>query len=221
MTKAFWAIFLSLLFSLPISAQQLYLEGFAGRNRTDFDIPPFEQSPQWFSTAGGRFAFGADHVQLGGEYHQFISEPTWQEDDVLLSGETKFESTYYGAFLRAKISRYPAMRFGLVLRAGGGIYNTTRLSTVPNLARTVEYDQTFGFNGGVGVSIPLMRPLMLELGYNYYFVDYDAIEGTIAAMNGSYHSIQAGLSFNFVFGKRADDYRHIRDNWKHRDGWRG
>lgn len=221
MAKTLCLLIFSFLWLNAPLAQQLYLEGFAGLNRSNFDIPPFEQSPKWFSPIGGRLAFGADHVQIGGEYHQTLTNPTWTEDAILASGETKFETTYYGGFLRAKISRYPAMRFGLVLRAGAGMYNTARVSTVPNLAKNVDYKQKLGFNGGIGVSVPLFHPVMLELGYTYYYVDYDAIENTIAAMNGSYHSLQAGLSFNFVFGKRADDYRHLKENWKFRKGWRG
>lgn len=220
MKKTCFLLLCSLFVSASAIAQQLYLEAFSGRSQTNFDIPPYEDNQQWFIPVGGRIAFGADHFQLGAEYHQMLNRPSFQ-DETIPSTSTEFETSYYGAFFRGKISRYPAMRFGLTLRAGAGFYNTTRHSDVPNIPTPVEYDQTLGFNGGVGVSIPLTRPLMLELGYTYYFVEYEEIRGEIPAMNGSYHSIQAGLSFNFVFGKRAADYKHLRENWKHRNGWRG
>lgn len=220
MLKTYFILLAAFFCCSVLHAQQLYFEGFSGWSRTNFDIPPYEQNPETFIPVGGRFAFGADHFQLGAEYQQMLTRPNWP-DETTTSTSTEFETTYYGAFLRAKISRYPAMRFGLTFRAGAGFYNTTRHSDVPNIPPTTEYDQALGFNGGVGASIPLIRPLMLELGYTYYYVEYDEIRGQIGAMNGSFHSIQAGLSFNFVFGKRADDYEHLRGNWKFRNGWRG
>lgn len=208
--------------SYALSAQQLYLEGFTGRNSSSFDLSPYD-SPQWSTPAGGRLAFGADHLQFGGEYLHFITNPKWNEVDVLNNkiGETEFQTTYYGAFIRGKICRYPAMRFGLVLRAGAGLFNTDRLSSAPLLPKKVSYDQKLGVIAGAGVSIPITRPIMLELSYDYYYVDYDEVTGQLPPMEGSFHSIQAGLSFNFVFGKRANDYRHLRENWKWREGWRG
>ena len=215
-------LYLLSLFAHLLPAQQLYLEGFIGRNRTAFDLQPYD-NPQWFSPFGARAAFGADHVQLGAEYHQSLLDPEFTELDVLNNprGASEFTTTYYGAFVRTKICRYPAMRFGLVLRAGAGIYDTERTSNSPLIPRTTTLDQQLGFNAGAGVSIPLMRPLMIELGYTYYYVDYEAVEGQIAAMNGSYHAVQVGLSFNFVFGKRADAYRHLQENRRWENGWRG
>lgn len=165
-------------------------------------------------------AGGSDHVQVGGEFRTNLTNPEFGS-----TLTTAFEETYMGALIRAKISRYPAMRFGLVLKAGAGLYNTKAIvgTGIGNLE--YEYDQILGFNGGVGFSIPMMNKLMLELGYQYNYVDRPDLEAggipIIGAHNGAYHSIQAGLSLNFVFGKRAKDYQHLRENWKWRNGWRG
>ncbi|MBK9017082.1 MAG: hypothetical protein IPM82_25170 [Saprospiraceae bacterium] len=105
---------------LSLQAQQLYLEGFGTLNRTRYSTTEFSNASDYLGY-GGRLAIGADHVQLGGEYRSNISDPKFEGQ----VGTTSFEETYFGGFIRTKISRYPAMRFGLVLRAGGGIYNTT------------------------------------------------------------------------------------------------
>ena len=201
---------------LSLQAQQLYLEGFGTLNRTRYSTTEYSNASDYLGY-GGRLAIGADHVQFGAEYRSNISDPKF-EDQV---GKTSFEETYFGGFIRTKISRYPAMRFGLVLRAGGGIYNTTaHLDT--NLGEySQKYDPIFGFNGGFGFSIPTFKHTMLELGYTYNYLERPADVFTIPEHNASYHLISAGLSLNFVFGKRAEQYDRVKENWKYRNGWRG
>jgi hypothetical protein len=68
--------------------------------------------------------------------------------------------------------------------------------------------------------------MMLELGYTYHFVRRPALttgDGflLISRHRGTHSLLSAGLSFNFVFGKRAEQYRTLRQNSKWKFGNRG
>ncbi len=206
--------FLAVLW-LSLQAQQLYLEGFGSINRTRYSDARFSNATDYLGY-GGRLAVGSDHFQVGAEYRSNLTNPKFDEP----FGTTSFDETFYGGFLRTKISRYPAMRFGLVLRAGGGVYATSaHLDTNPG-KYTQKYDPIFGFNGGAGFSIPILNHTMIELGYTYNYLKRPSGVFTIPAHNASYHLISVGLSLNFVFGKRAREYDHLKKNWKYRNGWR-
>lgn len=218
--KSLWTITL-LALGLSLHAQQLYLEGFGTFNSTKYDAPSSDNylnDVKKYLGYGGRLAFGADHVQVGGEYRSNISNPSFTDK---LGATLEFDETYYGGFLRTKISRYPAMRFGLVLRAGAGVYNTTVVRKLGAGSTSQDYDAILGFNGGVGFSIPVLSHTMLELGYTYNYLERGNEVFAIAEHTASYHVISAGLSLNFVFGERAKQYQHLKENWKFRNGWRG
>jgi opacity protein-like surface antigen len=201
------------LFCSVAFSQQLYLEAFSGLNKTAYDSPLYDNAQNFFSV-GARLAAGADHVQVGGEYRTNLTNPTFE----VLTIDNEFEESYYGGFLRAKISKYPAMRFGLTLRAGAGIHQVKWV----NPAFSYEYDAMLGFNGGAGVSFPAFKAVMLELGYTYNYVERPSVENPfIEKYKANYHTIHVGFSLNFVFGERAKQYNHLRDNWKWRNGWRG
>lgn len=201
---------LCILFSVTavMYGQQLYLEVFSAYNRTAYDPGLFREKIAYL-TAGGRLAAGADHFQLGAEVRSNLTNPSFNQPD----REEEHLESYYGAFIRSKISRYPAMRFGLVLRAGAGVHQfETRFKDFP--VASVKYDPVIGFNGGVGFSIPLVRTLMLELGYTYNYVNRPEFTGPgiiIQSFNSTYHAVQAGISLNLVFGKRAREYQLIRE----------
>jgi hypothetical protein len=218
--KSLWIITL-LALSLSLHAQQLYFEGFGTFNSTRYDAPSsgdYLNAVKKYLGYGARVAFGADHVQVGGEYHANLNNPSFTGK----LGETfEFQESYYGAFLRTKISRYPAMRFGLVLRAGAGVYNTTASRTLGAGSISQDYDAILGLNGGIGFSIPIVSHTMLELGYTYNYLERSGDVFALPDHTASYHAISAGLSLNFVFGERARQYQHLRENWKFRNGWRG
>ena len=210
------------LFILPfcgLEAQQLYFEALTGLNRTAYESE-FYPDPQSYYSIGARLAGGADHVQIGGEFRTNLSNPAFE----FSNRREEHSETYYGAFIRGKISKYPAMGFGLVLRGGAGFYNyETRYENF--LIDKLKYDPVLGFNGGLGVSIPAFKVVMLELGYTYNYLDKPEITDVPGVLQlgykSAYHSFQAGLSFNFVFGDRAKQYRHLQENWRWRNGWRG
>jgi len=203
----------ALFFLLTVAfGQQLYLDVFTGYNRTAYE-PDFYSEKKPYLTAGARMAAGTDHIQLGGEVRTNLTDPSFD----FINRSEEHHETYIGGFVRTKIAKYPAMRFGLVLRAGAGVHNIE--TRYKDFGATVKYDPVLGFNGGVGFSIPATRAVMLELGYTYNYVNRPEISGQgliVQEFNSSFHSFQAGLSLNFVFGKRAAEYRMLRETSRRR-----
>lgn len=216
MEKTLLALSFLLLFT-TLQAQQLYFLAFSGLNKTAYNSPLYGNTKNYLSV-GGRIAAGLDHLQLGAEYHTNLTNPPFNTT----FSDDKFKESYYGAFIRTKISKYPAMRFGLVLRAGAGFFNTQLESRIPpssNIVIQQDYDPILGFNGGVGFSIPTFKSAMLEIGYTYNYVDRPRIDNSlIEGYTASFHTIHAGLSLNFVFGKRAEEYKQLRENRRFRNG---
>ncbi|MCB0518260.1 MAG: hypothetical protein H6577_20785 [Lewinellaceae bacterium] len=196
--------------------QQLYLEAFPAISRTSYGTDMFSAKKNYL-TAGARLAAGSDHFQIGGEYRTDLTKPSFESGTATLA----FKETFYGGFLRYKIARYPAMRMGLVLKAGAGVFNTT-VERDAGGVQEFTYDPIVGVNGGAGISIPLTRPFMIEIGYSYIYQKRPALATVpVPAHTASYHLFSAGLSLNFVFGKRKKEYDRIRQNSRFQNGWRG
>ena len=124
----------------------------------------------------------------------------------------EFEETYYGGFLRVNTSSLPAYRFGLIIKAGAGYYNTKRMlyalpSEVLENGSTIDYGKKLGFNAGLGISAPIYTLLHWEIGYQFNAVQRD--EMTLPEHKGYYHSFQMGLSLNLVFGNVAKRCRRV------------
>ena len=174
--------------AVQLSGQQLYLEIFSGRNKTNYNLTPYD-GRSWYFPLGAKVAVGTDHIQLGGEYSFNLDPSKFNVRDSLsneIIGVHEFKSTYYGLFLRGKISRYPARRFGITILAGAGYLEVDRSSTVLNEPDALPYDNPLSYNAGIGVSLPTQGIGMLELGYSYYFSDLEAT-ADLPAMKGSYH----------------------------------
>ncbi|MCF8244479.1 MAG: hypothetical protein K9J37_07170 [Saprospiraceae bacterium] len=211
-----------LLFGFVLQAQQLFFEGFGSLNRTKYSASTISPDISLATKTdylgyGGRIGFGADHFQIGGEYRSNLTSPSFKNN----TDSYSFDETYYGGFVRTKISRYPAMRFGLVLRLGAGVYETSAILEKNGTSFNQNYDPIFGLNGGFGFSIPLLNHTMLELGYAYNYLKRPDGVFIIPAHHATYHLISAGLSLNFVFGKRVKEYQRVKENWKFQNGWRG
>ena len=210
--QLFFLIFIVLSFTA--AGQQLYIEGFTARQRTNFDTSPYQDKKIWYSPLGIRLAGGADKIQIGGEFRFNLKDPTWTIKDSITEetlGSHKFISSYYGALVRVKFSRYPARRLGITIMIGAGFTNMERQSTISTELASVSYDRTPTYNGNIGVSIPTGGPLMVELGYSYFLIDFSEKQ-ELAAMAGSFHSFHLGLSYNLVFGERALEYDKILKN---------
>jgi hypothetical protein len=220
-----------LCFSYCLAGQQLFFEGFTNFDRTKYKESYLaEKTPYW--GFGGRAGFGADHVQVGGEYRGNFSNPSFCACDSLTlvnyeKSNVSFKETYKGGFVRVKISRYPAMRFGMVIRFGVGVVNTTVFSNKEGITLKQDYEPALGFNGSIGFSTPIFKysKTMLEVGYSYNYAQRPTMNiaidrPTIPSHNAISHMFSFGLSHGFVFGERAKKYEHARQNWKYRKGWR-
>lgn len=218
-------LILGLMLSLNLSAQQAFLEVFSGYNFTAYDLDELSES-QGYVPIGIRIAGGFEKFQIGLEYHQNISNPTFNQQD--LNGvnmlRTEIETTYKGALLRLNLSSLPAYRFGVVVKAGAGFYDqefkTFLLPEETSVDIPDSYEPKVGFNGGIGISAPIYTLLHWEIGYMYHMIKWDANNNqSIPSYNGHYHSIQVGLSLNLVFGKtKASCARKIKGDRSKR-GW--
>ena len=214
-----------LFFHFTLPAQQVFLEVFSGYNFTAYELEAFDQT-EGYVPIGLRIAGGFEKVQLGVELHQDISNPRFVSSDETGTEtlRTEFINQYKGGFVRVNFSSLPAYRFGLVLKAGAGLYETERKSyLLPGenlLSIAPSYEPTLGFNGGIGISAPIYTLLHWEIGYMYHMVKWDAVAVPIVdSYKGHYHSIQVGLSLNLVFGKtKAKCHRLIKGD-NSRRGW--
>jgi len=201
-------LILTVFACLQVNAQQLFFEAFSGYNITAYES--FGEENEGYVPLGFRIAGGLEHVQIGGEYRRNITNPKFQLTDSPF--RTEVEETYYGAVLRGNLSKLPAYRFGLILKAGAGYYQGKEM-TYENDAliaeNTINYDKTFGWNAGIGISAPIASLVHWEIGYQFNSVNRD-IPGTGSVQqNMSYHSFQMGLSLNLVFGNTAKRCRRV------------
>ena len=200
------------IIALPslVSAQNLIVEGFSGINTTKYGSP--YTSNTRYLNFGGRLAGGMHKLQLGVEYSQDLISPQLDlEFNGAPFGTDEITSTYMGIFLRSKLCRYPAARFGLVLRAGAGIYDSklTFTDAVAGQQLNYNYDQYYGANGGIGFSFPFGKFAMIETSYNVYYSKRPEIPNLRQSYTSTYHSLQVGISYNFIFGKIKSKYEDI------------
>ena len=195
-------------------AQQLFFEAYSGYQLTMYDQKGYDE-PTGYIPIGFKIAGGHEHIQLGFDYRQHITNPEFTEvsvPQVGTLGVSDFEETFYGAFLRGNISSLPAYRFGLVAAVGAGYYQPTQNfflgdNTEDNPQFTREYDRKLGYNFYLGISAPIYAQLHWELGYQLNMVDH-VLDGEVARV-GNYQSIHVGLSGNFVFGNTEKRCRRV------------
>lgn len=199
---------LTVFVCLQANGQQLFFETFSGYNMTAYEN--VGDGNEGYVPLGFRLAGGLEHVQIGGEYRRNITNPSFQVGDSPF--KTEFEETYYGALLRGNVSTLPAYRFGLIIKAGAGYYQGKEMTFENNILiseNTIEFDKTFGWNAGLGISAPIAGLVHWEIGYQFNSVKRD-IPGSISEkLNMSYHSFQMGLSLNLVFGNTAKRCRRV------------
>ncbi len=211
-------LILSLLVGLffTTNAQQLYYEVYSGYERTAYEHQDYN-SPEGNVPIGVRVAGGLEHVQLGVQYQQQITNPSFsitEETTGLELGRNEFDTKYYGLFLRGNLSSLPAYRFGLVLMAGAGYYNTkveTYVLDDDKPSTTVEYDKKLGYNARIGVSAPIYTFLHWSIGYQFNYIERDELTAPYAfdAYKAFHHSFQMGLSMNMVFGNTQKKCRRV------------
>ena len=200
-----------MLYGMTAFSQQLFFEAYSGYNLTNYGGTTFDET-EGYVPIGFKLAGGHEHVQIGFDYRQHITNPTFETGAAGIDLATfDFEETFYGAFLRGNISSLPAYRFGLIGSVGAGFYTPTFNSFLgegtDNQISSVEYDRKLGYNFYLGVSAPIFAQLHWELGYQYNIVD-QVLDGEVIN-SGNYHSIHIGLSANLVFGNTEKRCRRV------------
>ena len=210
---------LAVLCLTPAFSQNLMLEVFSGANITAYEPEQYSDGATYFPI-GFRIAAGLPNVQLGGEYHTDLKHASFEATDILgIKVTDEFENSYYGGFVRANISPNPAYAFGIILKAGVGIYNVTENTSIgEQKIKSFEFDGQLGFNGGIGFSLPIAEKLHLEAGYAFNMVkrENNQIVG-FESYDAFHHSFQLGFSYNFLFGQSA---RRYDSNKRWKNGWR-
>lgn len=202
-----------LLPGASVQAQYVYADIFGALQTTRYDFP-YDGDVRYLSY-GARLAAGWHKLQLGVEYQQQLSDPTLDLGvNNLPFGTDTYDEQFFGFFLRSKLARYPAARSGVVLMAGAGVYDTQ--VTFEEAAGTLKvahaYDKYIGLNGGLGLSFPIGKFVMLETAYRIYYAERPAIPNFRDSYTATYHSVQLGLSYNLVFGSVRDRYEEILQN---------
>jgi len=219
-----------LFFALNIQSQQLFFEVSSGYNLTAYEGTAYSEAAGYVPIRA-RLAGGFEHVQLGVEYSMDITRPEFDLidfDSGDLIARQEFENSYYGLFVRGNLSSLPAYRFGVVLSGGVGFYNTDPMQvTLPdNIAIDksdfLNIDQALGYNFRVGISSPIYMNLHWEIGYQFNYVNYEKDVNDILLLESFqpyYHSIQAGLSLNLVFGNVEKACRRVMSGNRSKRGW--
>ena len=190
--------------------QQIFVEAYSGYQLTSYS-DAFEES-KGYVPIGFKLAGGHEHVQIGIDYRQHITNPTYTNELAGVDLTTQdFEETFYGAFLRGNVSTLPAYRFGFIASVGAGYYspklNTYGGEGTDNLLSTTDYDRKLGYNFYAGISAPIYSQIHWELGYQLNMVDH--ISDGAFVNTGNYHSIHVGISGNFVFGNTEKRCRRV------------
>lgn len=219
--------FITLFILQTSQAQQFFVEVFTGFNHTAYDSDIYE-TQDWYMPIGIRVAGGLEHVQLGAEYHRDLSHASFMFQDAATGEDVQreeFVNSYYGGLIRFNLSQMPAYRLGVIFKAGAGMYDTSRKSyQVPSSSTNSEldYGPILGFNGGLGLSIPMQGQAHWEIGYVFNYIKRPGKEAfNVPEYNAAHHSIQLGFSWNMVFGAAAKKHTHYKENKRWRNGWRG
>lgn len=210
---------LTLLFAATFSfafSQQVFFEAYSGYQLTKYDDEGYDSS-QGYIPIGFKIAGGHEHVQLGFDYRQHITNPEFEGlsfPGTGVAAVSDFKETFYGAFIRGNLSTLPAYRFGLIGSVGAGYYNPTQnfyltsdnaQAGTPDLK--LDYDRKLGYNFYLGISAPIYAQFHWELGYQLNMVDH-VLDGEFSRA-GNYHSIHVGFSGNLVFGNTEKRCRRV------------
>ncbi|MEZ4934070.1 MAG: hypothetical protein R2788_18335 [Saprospiraceae bacterium] len=142
--------------AFTVTAQQLYLEGFTARQRTNYNMSPYQQSQIWYSPLGFRVAGGTIKVQTESRFN--LKDLEWTIRDTARSNIALGTHTFYFLLLWSigQGEIFPLSccgGFGLNIIAGAGLTNVEGGQMwIPNLPAFL-YDQTPTYNGTVGISI--------------------------------------------------------------------
>lgn len=199
-------------------SQNLHLYSWSGYNRTAYSLSNLN-STESFLSYGGRLAFGLEKFQIGAEYETHLTHPSFittdQDNNPLRKDQ--ISNTYYGALFRFNSAKVPAYRLGLILKLGAGLHETKHIIyDLPDdiiLDEIIYPDKYLGVNASIGISAPIYRYFHWELHYQF---DYSKRPraGGLEEYNALHHSLQLGISLNFVFGEAARRSKKVLESKK-------
>ena len=227
MKKLLLSLFIA-SFAFGLQAQQLFFEISSGYNLTAYEGVDYAESAGYVPIRA-RLAGGFEHVQLGVEYDMNLTNPEFNFNDPTtgeLIGRQEFDNNYYGLFVRGNLSSLPAYRFGVILGAGLGYYSSeSTYTSLPDgmvIERIPELERRLGYNFRIGVSSPIYTLLHWEIGYQFNYMNYEKDADGILLdqpFQPYFHSIQAGLSLNLVFGNVEKKCRRVMGSNRSKRGW--
>ncbi|MFH0867547.1 MAG: hypothetical protein V1904_15255 [Bacteroidota bacterium] len=174
-----------------------------GYGQTAYSMKSYD--PAGFMPLGIRAAIGAYGIQFGPEFWITASCPNFNITDSAGGTEqysVKIHDNYFGGMIRAHAGDDPR-DFAITFRVGIGVffskkdvdYSDLYLIQNPDLSDgTVTFKNSIGYNGALGVSIPLGDSnfhITLEGQYVYNPRKYDNTTNYHTAWN-----IQLGVSYN-------------------------
>lgn len=218
---SFTIVVLSFLQNLNGYGQANAMVGFSfGYGQTAYNMKDYKPAPYY--PVGFRMGFGSWGIQLGPDFWTTAGSPSFKFADT--TGKElyslKIHDTYLGGMIRAHAGNDP-MEFAVIFRAGMGVffskktidYSDYYLGMFPDLSDgTIKYNNSIGYNGAFGFSIPLTQDHKFKLGggnfhltiegiFNYNPRKYDG--------KWNYHTswgIQTGLSYNFFNFEKTANY---------------
>lgn len=174
---------------------------YSGFGQTNYNMKGYDNTG--FMPLGVRAAVGAYGVQLGLDYCSNVMNPKFNiKDTAGVDFYTdKIRNNYLGAMLRFHMGDY-ARDFAFILRGGGGMWFSEKDIAYSDFYKqnfaltdiTKKYDNSVGFNGAMGFSIPVRDALhiTLEGQFNYNERKFEN--------QSEFHTswcIQLGVSYNF------------------------
>ncbi len=174
---------------------------YSGYGQTMYNMKGYDNAA--FMPLGVRAAVGMYSVQVGLDYAASAMNPKFNINDS--AGQPfytdKIKNNYLGAMLRFHMGDDPR-DFAFILRGGVGMWFSKKEITYSDFYKqnfpledfTKKYDNSIGFNGAMGFSIPVKDALHLTLEgqYNYNERKFEN--------QSEFHSswcVQMGVSYNF------------------------
>lgn len=191
------------LFSAGKSFSQFSAMGgiYSGYGQTMYNMKGYENAA--FMPIGVRAAIGMYSVQLGIDYCANAKNPQFNINDS--AGQPfytdKIKNNYLGAMLRFHMGDDPR-DFAFILRGGVGMWFSKKEISYADFYKqnfaftdfTKKYDNSIGFNGAMGFSIPLKDEIHLTIEGQYNYNERKFENQT------EFHSawcVQLGVTYNF------------------------
>lgn len=176
-------LFFSFLLHLQSHAQASAMIGiYSGYCQTAYNMKGYD--PVEYAPIGIRAAGGAYGIQIGPDFWTTAISPTFKFADS--TGKEiyaeKIRDTYFGGMIRAHAGD-DSRDFAVILRAGIGVYFSKKkihysdyyLTTHSIHDRSYNFDNSIGYNGAIGFSIPLGNSHTYKTGFGNVHITLEGV----------------------------------------------